>query len=45
MTYVRTGLERGLAMVRSHTESGAGSPAFGVAQSEIHEGFKYFVDR
>ncbi|MFF0733518.1 bifunctional DNA primase/polymerase [Streptomyces chartreusis] len=30
--YVRTGLERGLAMVRSHTESGAGSQAFGVAR-------------
>ncbi|MBM7169092.1 bifunctional DNA primase/polymerase [Streptomyces sp. G44] len=30
--YVRTGLERGLAKVRSHTESGAGSQAFGVAQ-------------
>ncbi|MFE0249876.1 bifunctional DNA primase/polymerase [Streptomyces sp. NPDC059010] len=31
-TYVRTGLERGLAMVRSHTESGASSQAFGVAR-------------
>ncbi|MGI5397943.1 DNA primase [Streptomyces sp. CA-135486] len=30
--YVRTGLERGLAMVRSHTESGAGSQAFQVAR-------------
>ncbi|WP_030812428.1 bifunctional DNA primase/polymerase [Streptomyces sp. NRRL S-337] len=30
--FVLTGLERGLAMVRSHTESGAGSQAFGVAQ-------------
>ncbi|MCX5310366.1 bifunctional DNA primase/polymerase [Streptomyces sp. NBC_00154] len=30
--YIRTGLERGLAMVRSRTESGAGSQAFGVAQ-------------
>ncbi|MBC3986611.1 bifunctional DNA primase/polymerase [Streptomyces sp. AC536] len=30
--YVRTGLERGLALVRSHTESGAGSQAFGVAR-------------
>ncbi|WP_432010443.1 DNA primase [Streptomyces cucumeris] len=30
--YVRTGLERGLALVRSRTESGAGSQAFGVAQ-------------
>lgn len=30
--YVRTGLERGLAKVRSHTESGAGSQAFGVAR-------------
>jgi hypothetical protein len=30
--YVRTGLERGLALVRSHSESGAGSQAFGVAQ-------------
>ncbi|MEV6669949.1 bifunctional DNA primase/polymerase [Streptomyces sp. NPDC051162] len=30
--YIRNGLERGLAMVRSHTKSGAGSQAFGVAQ-------------
>ncbi|MEU9206781.1 bifunctional DNA primase/polymerase [Streptomyces sp. NPDC048415] len=30
--YVRAGLERGLALVRSHTESGAGSQAFGVAR-------------
>ncbi|MFD9629338.1 bifunctional DNA primase/polymerase [Streptomyces violascens] len=30
--YVRTGLERGLSLVRSHAESGAGSQAFGVAQ-------------
>lgn len=30
--YVRTGLERGLAMVRSHAESGAGSQAFQVAR-------------
>ncbi|WP_406473416.1 bifunctional DNA primase/polymerase [Streptomyces sp. NBC_01615] len=30
--YVRTGLAAGLARVRSHTESGAGSQAFGVAQ-------------
>lgn len=30
--YIRTGLERGLAMVRDHTESGAGSQAFGVAR-------------
>ncbi|MFC9226977.1 DNA primase [Streptomyces hygroscopicus] len=30
--YIRTGLQRGLAMVRSHTESGAGSQAFGVAR-------------
>ncbi|MFE5193404.1 bifunctional DNA primase/polymerase [Streptomyces sp. NPDC056601] len=30
--YVRTGLERGLAMVRARTESGAASQAFGVAQ-------------
>lgn len=30
--YVRTGLERGLALVRARTESGAGSKAFGVAQ-------------
>ncbi|MFC8020535.1 bifunctional DNA primase/polymerase [[Kitasatospora] papulosa] len=30
--YVRTGLERGLALVRARTESGAGSQAFGVAQ-------------
>ncbi|TXS40167.1 DNA primase [Streptomyces sp. uw30] len=30
--YVRTGLTRGLAKVRSHTESGAGSQAFGVAR-------------
>ncbi|GGO49377.1 DNA primase [Streptomyces daqingensis] len=31
-TYVRTGLERGLAKIRAHTETGAGSQAFGVAQ-------------
>jgi hypothetical protein len=31
-TFVRTGLERGLAKVRARTESGAGSQAFGVAQ-------------
>ncbi|MGW2508473.1 bifunctional DNA primase/polymerase [Streptomyces scopuliridis] len=31
-TYVRTGLDRGLALVRSRTESGAGSQAFGVAR-------------
>uniref|UniRef100_A0AAU1HZ20 DNA primase n=1 Tax=Streptomyces sp. NBC_00180 TaxID=2903632 RepID=A0AAU1HZ20_9ACTN len=31
-TYVRTGLERGLAKVRAHSESGAGSQAFGVAR-------------
>ncbi|MEU0586089.1 DNA primase [Streptomyces sp. NPDC006132] len=30
--YVRTGLERGLTLVRSRTESGAGSQAFGVAR-------------
>ncbi|MFF7240453.1 DNA primase [Streptomyces collinus] len=30
--YVRTGLEHGLALIRSHTESGAGSQAFGVAR-------------
>ncbi|WP_256255908.1 bifunctional DNA primase/polymerase [Streptomyces sp. MUSC 14] len=30
--YIRTGLERGLAMVTAHTESGAGSQAFGVAR-------------
>ncbi|MEU5274185.1 bifunctional DNA primase/polymerase [Streptomyces hygroscopicus] len=30
--YIRTGLQRGLDMVRSHTESGAGSQAFGVAR-------------
>ncbi|MEC4014941.1 bifunctional DNA primase/polymerase [Streptomyces sp. H27-D2] len=30
--YVRTGLERGVDMVRSRTESGAGSQAFGVAR-------------
>ncbi|NGO76779.1 bifunctional DNA primase/polymerase [Streptomyces sp. YC504] len=30
--YVRTGLGRGVAKVRSHTESGAGSQAFGVAR-------------
>ncbi|MGV9938372.1 bifunctional DNA primase/polymerase [Streptomyces sp. NPDC003401] len=30
--YVRTGLERGLVKVRLHTESGAGSQAFGVAR-------------
>ncbi|WP_406289570.1 bifunctional DNA primase/polymerase [Embleya sp. NBC_00896] len=31
-SYVRTGLERGLAIVRSRTESGAGSSAYGVAR-------------
>ncbi|MER5719710.1 DNA primase [Streptomyces sp. NPDC002132] len=30
--YVRTGLERGLALVRARTECGAGSQAFGVAR-------------
>ncbi|MFG2220165.1 bifunctional DNA primase/polymerase [Streptomyces sp. NPDC048685] len=30
--YVRTGLERGLSLVRARTESGAGSQAYGVAQ-------------
>ncbi|MCX5130851.1 bifunctional DNA primase/polymerase [Streptomyces sp. NBC_00340] len=30
--YVRTGLEHGLALIRSHTESGAGSQAFQVAR-------------
>ncbi|WP_329218966.1 DNA primase [Streptomyces sp. NBC_01485] len=30
--YVRTGLERGLALVSARTESGAGSQAFGVAR-------------
>ena len=30
--YVRTGLERGLALVRSRVEQGAGSQAFGVAR-------------
>lgn len=30
--YVRTGLDRGLAMVRARTECGAGSQAFGVAK-------------
>lgn len=30
--YVRTGLERGLTLVRSRVESGAGSQAFGVAR-------------
>ncbi|MFJ9653473.1 bifunctional DNA primase/polymerase [Streptomyces microflavus] len=30
--YVRTGLERGLALVRARRESGAGSQVFGVAQ-------------
>ncbi|MEU9346378.1 bifunctional DNA primase/polymerase [Streptomyces sp. NPDC048278] len=30
--YVRTGLERGLNLVRARTESGAGSQAFGVAR-------------
>ncbi|MFJ2828582.1 DNA primase [Streptomyces sp. NPDC087263] len=30
--YVRTGLNRGLALVHSRTESGAGSQAFGVAR-------------
>ncbi|MYQ87913.1 MULTISPECIES: bifunctional DNA primase/polymerase [unclassified Streptomyces] len=29
--YVRTGLDRGVAMVRARTESGAGSQAYGVA--------------
>ncbi|MFG2521795.1 bifunctional DNA primase/polymerase [Streptomyces sp. NPDC048527] len=31
-TYVRTGLERGLALVTARTDSGAASQAFGVAQ-------------
>jgi len=30
--YVRTGLERGLALIRARTESGAGSQTFGVAR-------------
>ena len=30
--YVRTGLDRGLALVRARTESGAGSQAFGAAR-------------
>ncbi|MGW6896262.1 bifunctional DNA primase/polymerase [Streptomyces sp. NBC_00624] len=30
--YIRTGLDRGMALVRTRTESGAGSQAFGVAQ-------------
>ncbi|MFF7040138.1 bifunctional DNA primase/polymerase [Streptomyces massasporeus] len=30
--YIRTGLERGLDLVRARTESGAGSQAFGVAR-------------
>jgi Bifunctional DNA primase/polymerase, N-terminal len=30
--YVRTGLDRGLTLVRARTESGAGSQAFGVAR-------------
>ncbi|WP_030751642.1 bifunctional DNA primase/polymerase [Streptomyces sp. NRRL F-5135] len=30
--YVRTGLERGITLVRARTESGAGSQAFGVAR-------------
>lgn len=30
--FVRSGLERGLALVRAHPESGAGSQTFGVAQ-------------
>ncbi|AZK95890.1 MULTISPECIES: bifunctional DNA primase/polymerase [Streptomyces] len=30
--YIRTGLEKGLAMVRACTETGAGSKAFGVAR-------------
>ncbi|MEW1830730.1 bifunctional DNA primase/polymerase [Streptomyces sp. NPDC088196] len=30
--YVRTGLDRGLALVRARSESGAGSQAFGVAR-------------
>ncbi|WP_406501423.1 bifunctional DNA primase/polymerase [Streptomyces sp. NBC_01590] len=38
--YVRTGLDRGVALVRARTESGAGSQAFGVAQflSKQHTG-------
>lgn len=31
-SYVRTGLDNGLALVRARTESGAGSQAFGVAR-------------
>ncbi|MGK5547243.1 bifunctional DNA primase/polymerase [Streptomyces sp. URMC 127] len=31
-TYIRTGLDRGLTKVSSHTETGAGSQAFGVAR-------------
>ncbi|MCQ4080770.1 bifunctional DNA primase/polymerase [Streptomyces sp. RB6PN25] len=31
-TYIRSGLERGLAKVLAHTKSGAGSQAFGVAR-------------
>ncbi|MEV4993130.1 bifunctional DNA primase/polymerase [Streptomyces niveus] len=30
--YVRTGLDRGMALIRARSESGAGSQAFGVAQ-------------
>ncbi|QHY96636.1 hypothetical protein SSPS47_16130 [Streptomyces sp. S4.7] len=30
--YIRTGLERGTALIRARSESGAGSQAFGVAQ-------------
>ncbi|MCX5110680.1 bifunctional DNA primase/polymerase [Streptomyces sp. NBC_00378] len=30
--YVRTGLDRGVALIRARTETGAGSQAFGVAQ-------------
>ncbi|MFE5331743.1 DNA primase [Embleya sp. NPDC056575] len=30
--YIRTGLERGLARIRAHTETGAGSSAYGVAR-------------
>ncbi|WP_420077038.1 bifunctional DNA primase/polymerase [Streptomyces sp. JL3001] len=35
--YVRIGLERGLALVRSHTESGAGSQAFQVARFQASQ--------
>ncbi|OAR26664.1 DNA primase [Streptomyces sp. ERV7] len=35
--YVRTGLQRGLARISAHAESGAGSQAFAVAQFVAHQ--------